>query len=520
MAEEEETTGLVGWLWDKVSNFFVLMFSSVWAGFLDMAALIPSVLGNAVSKWWKTTTADPLYKKIDNLIPTGILDRNNAEALKALIKSTDWAAPIFGTIIYLALMIRYMMTHIQASSGELIQTLNTIYTPNPPGPGEVIQAAFIAPEKTGEVRNAMRRSGLSDADIDLLFISAYRLYDPQTIRDAYFRGTLTEDEMFMRMRELGFTDTRIKEIVSTWELIPGVQDILMMYAKEAFEPDIIEKTGLDQEFPEEGVQWGQKQGLSREWMMKYWYAHWDYPSLQEGFDMRRRGLIDDGELDMLHRIVETPKFWRDKLQGISFNPYTRVDIRRMHQMGVLTDDELVENYRWAGYDQAHAEKLAQFTIKYNGSDRKDLVVSQLLKGYTDKILSREDAKALVMQTGYSDDETEFLLALQDYIDEKSVQDDILAAIKGYYTNNLIERKDAEDRLNKLNLPATKIQSLLERWEISRIKDQKIPSKTDLDKFFRNKIIDEDKYRYEMTKLGYGWVYTDWYLQLIKKGKAG
>jgi hypothetical protein len=66
----------------------------------------------------------------------------------------------------------------------------------------------------------------------------------------------------------------------------------------------------------------------------------------------------------------------------------------------------------------------------------------------------------------------------------------------------------------------KIQSLLERWEISRIKDQKIPSKTDLDKFLRNKVIDEDKYRYEMTKLGYGWVYTDWYLQLIKKGKAG
>jgi len=520
MAEEEGVTSLVGWLWDKVSNFFVLMFNSVWAGFIPMVEAAPSVLGNIISKWWKTQSSDPICKKIDNLISTGILDKDNAEALKALIRTTAPVDPLVGGIVYLALIFKYLTTHIQASSGELVQTLNTIYTPNPPGPGEVIQAAFIAPEKTGEVRNAMKRSGISDADIDLLFISAYRLYDPETIRTAWLRGVLTEDEMFMRMRELGFTDTRIKEVVQTWPILPGVQDLLMMYAKEAFEPDIIEKTGLDQEFPEEGVPWLAAQGVSREWAMKYWYAHWDYPSLQEGFDMRRRGLIDDEELDMLHRIVETPKFWRDKLQGISFNPYTRVDIRRMHQMGVLTDDELVENYRWAGYDQAHAEKLAQFTIKYNGSDRKDLVVSQLLKGYTDKILSREDAKALVMQTGYSDDETEFLLALQDYIDEKSVQDDILAAIKGYYTNNLIERKDAEDRLNKLNLPATKIQSLLERWEISRIKDQKIPSKTDLDKFLRNKIIDEDKYRYEMTKLGYGWVYTDWYLQLIKKGKAG
>jgi len=520
MAEEEGVTSLVGWLWDKVSNFFVIMFDKVWVGLIAAIPPLIPVIWLTSKKMIREKAASGIPVQIDRFVEMGLIDSKHSAELKRLCLSAYPVDGVLAAIVLGSLLVKYIAMVTQTISGKFTQDLNVTYSPVPPGPGEVIQAAFIAPEKTGEVRNAMRRSGLSESDIDLLFISAYRLYDPETIRTAWLRGVLTEDEMFMRMRELGFTDTRIKEIVQTWPILPGVQDLLMMYAKEAFEPDIIEKTGLDQEFPEEGVPWLAAQGVSREWAMKYWYAHWDYPSLQEGFDMRRRGLIDDSELDMLHRIVETPKFWRDKLQGISFNPYTRVDIRRMHQMGVLTDEELVENYRWAGYDQSHAEKLAQFTIKYNGSDRKDLVVSQLLKGYTDKILSREDAKALVMQTGYSDDETEFLLALQDYIDEKSVQDDILAAIKGYYTNNLIERKDAEDRLNKLNLPATKIQSLLERWEISRIKDQKIPSKTDLDKFFRNKIIDEDKYRYEMTKLGYGWVYTDWYLQLIKKGKAG
>lgn len=521
MAEEnKEEAPLASWLWDKVSGFFVAMFQSVWAGFLDLVEPTVTSAFKTLKGQFHWVPPTWMADTIPYFSAVGMLTDEEAQKLRALVIATspiDW---LVGALVWVQLLTLYVQTITQAASGKFLQELNAKYSPTPPGPGEVIQAAFIAPEKTGEVRNAMRRAGLSEADIDLLFISAYRLYDPQTIRDAWFRGVLNDDEMYMRMRELGFTDTRIKEIVQTWQVIPPIQDILTMYAKEAFEPDIIQATGLDQEFPEEGVEWAKKLGLSRDWLLKYWYAHWDYPSVGQGFDMLHRGVLSPEELDMLFRIVEIPKFWRDKLTAISYNPFTRVDIRRMHAQGVITDDELVKNYKDAGYDQYRAEKLAAFTVKYNTGDRKDLVTSQLLKGYTDKLLTREEAKGLIVQAGYNEEETEFLLLLQEYIDQKSVQDDIIATIKGYYTNNLIERKDAEDRLNKLNLPAMKISSLLERWEISRIKDQKIPSKTDLDKFLRNKIIDEDKYRYEMTKLGYGWVYTDWYLQLIKKGKAG
>ena len=521
MAEEaEKVRDLSELLGEQLPAYQVLWTESTWKA---MAEALPKLSEGFVDTYVKGIVEN-LNKVSDGMVNAalnlGLIDNPHANLLKQMARAWGPFSAIPALFMIGSLFTSYLSNMSSAMGGQALQNLNRQFSPNPPGSGEVIQAAFIAPEKTGEVRDAMKRAGLSDQDIDLLFLASYRLYDPETIRMAYYRGILSQDEMYMRMRELGFTDTRINEIIQTWPIIPGVQDILMMYAKEAFEPDIIEKTGLDQEFPEEGVKWLEAQGLSREWAMKYWYAHWDYPSLQAGFEMHRRGVITDEELDMLHRIVETPKFWRDKLQAISYAPYTRVDIRRMHAMQVISDDELVENYKWAGYDEEHAKKLAEFTIAFNQKGDKDMTVAQIMIGYRDKFLTREDVIDLLGQLRYSEDHANFLIYLEDYKENADIQNDVIASIKDRYTSNLMEKNEAEDRLNKLNLPAAKIASLFERWEVKRFLDVKIPSKTDLDKFLKNKIINEDKYRYEMGKLGYGWEYTDWYLQLIKKGKAG
>ena len=42
---------------------------------------------------------------------------------------------------------------------------------------------------------------------------------------------------------------------------------------------------------------------------------------------------------------------------------------------------------------------------------------------------------------------------------------------------------------------------------------KLPSKTDLDKFLKAKIIDADQYKTEMYRLGYSFQYTMWYLEV-------
>ncbi|MBA7547092.1 hypothetical protein ES705_39494 [subsurface metagenome] len=94
-------------------------------------------------------------------------------------------------------------------------------------------------------------------------------------------------------------------------------------------------------------------------------------------------------------------------------------------------------------------------------------------------------------------------------------------IQTRYQNNMIETWDARGKLGGLNLSAVKIESLINKWELERVVDTKLFSKSDLQKLYLNKIVNEDQWRAEMYKLGYGWQYIDWAwkLMIIKKPKA-
>lgn len=384
-----------------------------------------------------------------------------------------------------------------------------------PDPQALIRAAFIDSGRTGKVRDSLKKYGYNEENIDNLFIANYQLYDIQTIRTAWLRGVIDDDLVFERMREHGFTDTRIREIMETWPLLPGPQDLFFMVAKEAFEPETYKTLGLDAEFPTEQLEWLQKQGISEGWARKYWIAHWDQPSIQQGFEMLHRGVIGMEEIDILFKTVEIPPYWRDKLTKIAYMPYTRVDVRRMHDMGVLTDEELIRSYMDLGYDEKHALKMAEFTVRYNQGAEKRLSKGEILKGYKKKALSFEDAKDLLMSIDFSADHSEYLLTFEDYLERQDIEDLQIKNLQDRYENNLIDLDFVVQELGKMNLPSERVDLLLEKWQIAKFEDRKMPSKGDLLKFLRNNIITEDEYRQEMNKLGYGWNYVTWFSDLAK-----
>ena len=310
-------------------------------------------------------------------------------------------------------MIIYIVTQMKLFSGfisgvtepavmKMQQGVAKMMRPQIPYVSELLGAAFIAPEKTGEVRELLARSGYSEEAIDLLFIASYRPYEEFQIQQLWLRKEINDAKMYERMRELGYTDTRIGELVKLWTIIPQVQDILTMVAHEAFEPDAVRQMGLEDEFPAEQAEWLTKQGLSPFWQLKYWAAHWDQPSIQMGFEMLHRGVIDRDTLDMLFRTVELPPYWREKLVQIAYQPYTRVDVRRMYDMGVLGDAELKTAYTDIGYDSEHANKMVEFTKRYVEDADRDLTKSEILKGYRNALLTAADTRNLLQDIRYTE----------------------------------------------------------------------------------------------------------------------
>ncbi len=418
-------------------------------------------------------------------------------------------------VLTVKLFFNYITLQSETSMAKQSQSINKERRPYLPNYGDVINAAFIAPEKVGDIKEIMKRTGIPDEYIDLLFISKYSLYPVEVVKDLYLRGILTKDLMYERMRELGFTDTRIKEISQAWEVIPSPQDLFWMVGKEAFEPDMIQTIGLDDEFPVDQVHWLKKQGISEDWARKYWYAHWDEPSIGQGYEMLQRGVIGLNELDMLYRAVEIPPYWRDKLTQIAYRPLSRVDVRRMHKIGVLSEEELIKAYTDLGYNRDNAIKMTQFTVLYNQSTGSGVTKSQILSSYKLGMINRTDAKDLLLSIDVGEDQSEFLLYHEDYKRDHELVEKQIKNIGDKYKLGIINIIEVRSQLGKLNLLSERVELLVETWDIDKFEDTKIPSKTDLDKFYRNKIINRDEYYLEMKKLGYTETAVNWYLKLVE-----
>ncbi len=529
MAEEEkERSWFVDKIWDATGGFFIGMWKDAWGGFVSYLDQIVFGIAKGLTSWAGHAETETWNVMLDMFISAGLLDK---DAAKELIKWKDLPTPLdqfmFLRTLF-SLTSSYTDLSLYGSSTKMRRAMYSKYSPELPRPEEIMAAAFIAPEKTQEVRELLRQAGFEDSHIDLLFLSLYKLYDEDMIRELYLRGAIDENRMFERMRELGYTDVRIKEMVQAWSIIPGPSDILHMVAKEAFEPDMVKIMGLEDEFPGEQVGWLKKQGLSEFWAMKYWASHWEMPSIQAGYEMLHRqdvdrpgqSIIDKSELDMLFKTVEIPPYWRDKLTKIAYLPYTRVDVRRMHDMGVITDDELIWAYKDLGYDDEHALGMAKFTVRYNKQNDKEITKSQVMKGFNEKLIGRADTIDLLVNMEYSPDQAEYLVILEEYKESKDLQDDLLDNIKTRYQNNFLNDFECRAKLNELNLPAEQTAILMDKWKLKKMIDVKLPSKSDLDKFLKNNIIDLDTYRLEMDKLGYNFTYSAWFekLALMKGAK--
>ena len=247
--------------------------------------------------------------------------------------------------------------------------------------------------------------------------------DPQAVITAWRRDPAANTKLFADLKDLGWNDDRIETLKFVTTIIPGVGDLVRMAVREAFTPEIAEKFGQYQDYPPAITEWGEKQGLSKEWLERYWAAHWDLPSPSQGFEMLHRGVIDEATLAMLLRALDVMPYWRDKLTAISWNVPTRVDIRRFYQLGVIDDARLRQLYTAFGYHGSDLDNIVEFTKRYTSTDKtateKELSKAEIIKGVKTGVISRAEGEDLIMDLGYTAEEATYLLAINIPPDEEA-----------------------------------------------------------------------------------------------------
>lgn len=506
--------------WDTVKKFFAEMFRHVWSDYLETVLYVPSKLIQNEHMKMLYPGDEGWESMLRSYQSLGLIDeqtKNNLLSLKDLgvglnilmYYSVNWN-----------LSTSYLSEFSYAISTDLRNKLYSQERPSNIAAATLAAAAFIAPEKTTELRQIMANQGYPEDQIDAVFLSYYNTVSVNELRVLYLRSEISDEHLYMRMRELGYTDVRTKEIASTWEMIPPITDLTAFASRELFNPETRQTWPWMYEAPNTYKDWAEKQGLSKDWADMYWAAHWVQPGLMETFSMLHRGLIPESDVKYALKARGFSDYWQEKLLGISYNPYTRVDVRRMYDLGVLTDEELLKAYTDLGYSQEKAANMVRFTIKYNKEKGRELTKSQIIDAYESHLIGHDEAKPLLTSIDYSDSEADFLIEYYDYKYEKSIEDRKIDVIGEKYKNNLLDSNEAMDKLNRLALDGQRIEILMDEWGIDKFEDRKLPSKSDLDKFYKNNIITENNYRLEMRKLGYCENYIDWYVELsnLKKPK--
>ncbi len=507
-----------------VKQWFSAFFSQVWSTWIKWFGWIFQSFTGLLDSLWHGATPESYQKWLDGYIANGWLDSNDAKALYSLIRNAGVMGKTVQILLTFALTQKIVSAFTDVLGATAIQKMNATYSPTVPDPNAIARVSFIAPELHAKVVEAMKRGGLSQSDIELVFISQYALYPPEMVFELYRRGDITEAQLDNRLAELGFTAERRSELKKLAVRIPPLQDVIRYMGKEAFEPDMIGLFGLMADYPAEAEEWAAKQGLDKRWAAAEWVSHWKDLGIEFMLSALHRGIkLSDGTaidfkfLDRYMGLIEIPPKLREIVVKTAYSPYTRVDVRRMYALGVLDEKQVMQSYRDIGYDEEHATNLTKFTILDVEKEQKALTRADIESGFKDGDLTVFEAVSYLKDIGYKEDFANYLIYRADLVKQRDERQSKVDYIREHFTGNLIPENQARNELLALGVTVAKTSDYISQWKVVILKNAKLPSKTDLDKFFRQKLIDEHQYKEEMARLGYNEKYTTLYFDLLKRG---
>jgi len=390
-------------------------------------------------------------------------------------------------------------------------------------PGDALAAWHHGAITYDEFVLELKFNGYNDARIDALVEAGRQVPDIAALYSMNLRGLPSGANLIERFKELGYSPQDAEALADLKFYIPPPQDLITMAVRDVFNPERVAEFKQNEDFPEEFAFWAEQQGISRDWAEKYWQAHWVLPSVQMGYEMLHRRVIDEQQLRNLMSAQDIIPGWRDALIAISYSPYTRVDIRRMYDVGVLDEQQVFEAYQDIGYDKVKARTLTDFTVELAGDDDElpdeleGITRSSVIASYKDGVIDRTTADELLDLVGVGVEARAVYLTSADLDIDREERLDEVDLILTEYENGARGLLSAQLELNNLPLTQLEKEKTEKKLRRIRVKKVKMPTKAQLDKFFSAGLIDDEEYEDQLERMGYPDTYIRKFRQLIEAG---
>ncbi len=305
------------------------------------------------------------------------------------------------------------------------------------------------------------------------------------------RGDIN-NELIMR----GWSDERIERLLETSIARPGVQDEILFSVREVYDRSIVDKFGLDLEFPTPFGERIAKLGADPDDAELYWMAHWQLPSVGLGYEMMHRlrdenspNFFSPDDLDDLLKTQDFSPYWRGRLREISFNLMPRIDIRRLYARDIWDEAKILEANLDRGLTPQDAIDITEWTVLENVSGEIEVTRSIIERQYKRRAITRDVAIELLGAIGKNPVTAEFILDVVDMtIQEETIAEE-LDRIEFLFIEGEISETEVHTELNALGLAADQVTRRLQVWDIRRRKAVSLATQTELDDLYKRGIIE-------------------------------
>ena len=305
----------------------------------------------------------------------------------------------------------------------------------------------------------MREHGYDDSATNALAMAYEARPEVVAVITSRRRELIEHDAFFAKMLDLGYDHANAQLLYDVTAFFPSPQDIVTWLSREAMEPDQVERFNLDAGFDAVDTTLAQKAGVSPEFLRYFWRAHWDHPSWTQMQRFIHRKFFKEEEVLAWFNAVEMAPHWRKAFLDTVYDPLTRVDVRRMWDLELVTDQQVIDNYTDLGNSPENAAKLLVFAklerrlpeirerykngwisddevagelrtlgvpepriepirqriVKMDSEARtqkeRELTRTDILKGAKKGLISRSQAAVMLTGMGYSDDEANYILQI-------------------------------------------------------------------------------------------------------------
>jgi hypothetical protein len=367
----------------------------------------------------------------------------------------------------------------------------------------VLQDGLFKESTTDDLTKALTIAGIHPDYVSTYINAVLSKPNPSDMIRWRLRTDPNLTDLDKDLRKLGVHPDYMQVFKDLSYPVPPVGDMITMAVREAFTPDIAARFGQYDDYPADLTKFAAMNGISEEWTKRYWAAHWTLPSPQQGFAMFQRGIVTREELNLLLRALDIMPFWREKLTQLAYNPLTRVDVRRMYALGVLSEEEVEKAYKDAGYSDENARRLRAFVVKDTIRSQSGMSVSKIVTAYKNGLTDRNSAFATVSNLGVRPQNVSDILEAAEKQLQWQQTKDAIAAIGNQYKEEILTEQHARDALVGLRLSGDKVNNLIARWKKDGIEAHAtLWTKADVVSMLKKKLITEGRASQELGLLGF------------------